>query len=39
MEAIVFEVVTKAGLFLAAIIGLICWHNAGCPFWTISRRQ
>ena len=37
-SAIVFEVVTKAGLLLAGIVGLICWVNAGCPFVTISRK-
>lgn len=38
MEAIIFEVVTKATLFLAAIIAFIVWMNAGFPMWTITRR-
>jgi hypothetical protein len=38
MEATLFAVVTKAGLLLASIVGIIVWVNAGCPFYTISRR-
>ena len=38
MEAIVFEVVTKAGLLLAGIGGFVWWLNAGCPFYTITRK-
>lgn len=38
MEAIIFEIVTKAALLLAGIIGLAVWHNAGCPVVTIRRR-
>lgn len=38
MESVVFEVVTKASLLIAGIIGMIVWYNAGCPFVTISRK-
>lgn len=38
MGNVVFEVVTKAGTLLAAIIAVVAWYNAGCPFWTITRR-
>lgn len=38
MSAVVFEVLTKAGL-VGLVIGLVgMWMKAGCPFWTITRR-
>lgn len=39
MESVVFEVVTKAGLLIAGIVGFIAWANAGFPFYTISLRK
>jgi hypothetical protein len=38
MEAVLFEVVTKAGLLLAGIVALAAWWNAGFPYVTISRK-
>ena len=38
MEAVLFEVVTRAGCLLVGIIALVVWYNAGCPFVTISRK-
>lgn len=38
MENVVFEVVTKAGLLIAGIVGLAVWVNAGCPVYTITRK-
>jgi len=38
MEAVVFEVVTKAFFLLAGLAGFAWWLNAGMPFVTISRK-
>jgi hypothetical protein len=38
MENVVFEVVTKAGFTLAAIVAFVAWANAGYPMFTIVRR-
>ncbi len=38
MPAILFTVLTDCLLGLAAIVALVVWINAGCPFWTVTRR-
>lgn len=38
MSNIIFEVTTKAGLLLAAIIAVTAWIKCGMPYPTISRK-
>ena len=38
MEAVIFEVVTKAGALLFGLAGFAWWLNAGMPFVTFSRK-
>jgi polyferredoxin len=37
MEAIVFEILTKAAGVLVMIVGGVWWCSAGCPWVTITR--
>jgi uncharacterized membrane protein len=39
MEAVIFEVVTKAGMTLAVIVGFIAWRAMGSPWFTITRGK
>ncbi len=39
MEAAIFEVLTKAGLVAAVIIGFLVWTAAGQPFFTVTRKD
>jgi hypothetical protein len=38
MQAVIFEVLTKAVLLMVGIGAFIVWANAGFPLWTITRR-
>jgi hypothetical protein len=39
MEALLFEIITKAAGALVIIAGGVWWCAAGCPWFTITRGR
>jgi hypothetical protein len=39
MESAIFEVVTKAGITFAVVIGFMAWRAMGSPWFTITREK